>query len=138
MLTDNEIINSYNSLPAIHQLNIFRNLYYNDGIATEKGIVANALNDILPQFDRQKAEIERLKELNADLVALADRRKKAAFSYLKGKMESDIALRTSKAEAIKEFAERLKAKFDQHGVDYTAYTIVDDVMKEMGGNSNAD
>ena len=36
-------------------------------------------------------------------------------------------------EAIKQFADKLKAKFDQHGVDYTAYTIVDDVMKEMGG-----
>ena len=35
-------------------------------------------------------------------------------------------------ERLKQFAERLKAKFDQHGVEYTAYTIVDDVMKEMG------
>ena len=41
-------------------------------------------------------------------------------------------------DLIKKFTDMLKAKFDEHGVDYTAYTIVDDVVKEMGGNTNAD
>lgn len=35
-------------------------------------------------------------------------------------------------DLIKKFADMLKEQFDHYGVDYTAYTIVDDVMKEMG------
>lgn len=58
-MTDNNA-KVYEGLTARQQLNLFRNLYYNEGNATEKGIIANAINDILPQFNRQKAEIERL------------------------------------------------------------------------------
>ena len=35
-------------------------------------------------------------------------------------------------EIIKVFADMLKEQFDHYGVEYTAYTIVDDVVKEMG------
>lgn len=34
-------------------------------------------------------------------------------------------------DIIQKFADMLKEQFDQHGIEYTAYTIVDDVMKEM-------
>ena len=66
-MTDNEIISGYDELTAIDQLNFYRNRYYNDGNATEKGIIANALNEILPQFARQKVEIERLNGRLAEL-----------------------------------------------------------------------
>lgn len=46
----------YENLTARQQLNLFRGLYYNDGNATEKGIIANAINDILPEYNRLKAE----------------------------------------------------------------------------------
>ena len=38
----------------------------------------------------------------------------------------------SDKEIIKAFADMLKEQFDHYGVEYTAYTIVDDVKKEMG------
>ena len=31
-------------------LNIYRNFYYTDGNNTERGIIANAINDILPDL----------------------------------------------------------------------------------------
>lgn len=74
-MTENEIIKAYEGLTPRQQLNLYRNLYYNDGYATERGVIANAINDILPEYERQKAEIERLTDLineiaeaNEDLV----------------------------------------------------------------------
>ena len=45
---------------------------------------------------------------------------------------------SERTEAIKEFAERLKTKFDQYGIGYYPYSLVDDVLEEMGVNTNAD
>lgn len=53
-------IKAYEGLTTEQQLTLFRNMYYNDRNATEKRIIANAINDILPEYNRQKAEIERL------------------------------------------------------------------------------
>ena len=43
---------------------------------------------------------------------------------------------SERAEAIKEFAERLKTKFDQYGIGYYPYSLVDDVLSEMGCADN--
>ncbi len=43
-----ESVGEYNGLTSAEQLNLYRNKYYTDGNATEKGIIANAINDILP------------------------------------------------------------------------------------------
>ena len=43
-------------------LNYYRNLFHCESETTERGIVARAINDILPEYARQKAEIESLKE----------------------------------------------------------------------------
>lgn len=45
-----ELVGEYNGLTAVEQLNLYRNKYYTDGNATEKGIIANAINDILPSL----------------------------------------------------------------------------------------
>lgn len=45
-----ESVGEYNGLTAAEQLNLYRNKYYSDGNATEKGIIANAINDVLPSF----------------------------------------------------------------------------------------
>ena len=39
----------YDGLTSREQLNLFCNLYYNDGNATEYGIIANAINDCLTE-----------------------------------------------------------------------------------------
>lgn len=41
-------------------LNWYRNLYYKESMTTEQGTMARAINDILPEYIRQKAEIEML------------------------------------------------------------------------------
>ena len=45
-----ESVGEYNGLTSAEQLNLYRNKYYTDGNATEKGIIANAINDILPSL----------------------------------------------------------------------------------------
>lgn len=45
-----EKLNELSELTPIEILNDFRNRYYNDGNSTENGIVANALNDIMPRM----------------------------------------------------------------------------------------
>lgn len=44
-------INEYNALSAIEKLNLFRNKYYNDGDRTEKGVIANAINEVMPALN---------------------------------------------------------------------------------------
>lgn len=51
-----------NGMSEIKILNYYRNLYYKEPQVTERGIVANAIDDMFDFIDRQKAEIERLKE----------------------------------------------------------------------------
>lgn len=49
-----------NDMSAIEILNYYRNLYYAEPQVTERGVVANAINDVLNTIGSQKAEIERL------------------------------------------------------------------------------
>ena len=121
-MNDANIVNAFEGLTPTKQLKVFRNLYYNEGYATERGIIANAINDILPEYSSQKAENERLKE------------KVKGFQELWCEAESD--LRTARAEAIKEFAERVKDIVDEPalirgGVIDATITKIDNLVKEM-------
>ena len=44
----------YSGMSSIEKLNAFRNYYYAEGDNTEAGIIANAINDILPEYVRLK------------------------------------------------------------------------------------
>lgn len=44
-------------------LNWYRNLYYKEELTTERGIVADALNDILPDYVKQKEQLDKLNKL---------------------------------------------------------------------------
>ena len=48
------------NMSAIEILNYYRNLYYAEPQVTERGIVANTINDVLNLVNRQKTEIEEL------------------------------------------------------------------------------
>ena len=90
-------------------LNYYRNRYYAEPLVTERGIVANAINDILPQYISQKAEIERLQKHNTEMA------------------------RRHYTDGIKEFAERLKLYlFLEHG-DLSVVSVedIDSLVKEM-------
>ncbi len=95
-----------NDMSEIEILNYYRNLYYTEPQVTERGIVANAINDMLDFIDRQKAEIERLLQ----------------------------KLQQAKSEAIKEFAEKLKKRFYlSAGRCVVDVYHIDNLLKEMVG-----
>ena len=125
--TDSEIIKAYEDLTSNQQLNLFRNLYYNDGFSTEKGIVANAINDILPKYCKQQEEIDSLR---ADL--------KRVYA------ERDAYICTSnfmKSEAVKEFAKRLEEysyeSMGNYGISHMVVSVkdIDNLVKEMVGEN---
>jgi hypothetical protein len=44
----------YKGMSAVEKLNYYRNYYYDDGDNTEAGVIANAINEILPEYVRMK------------------------------------------------------------------------------------
>ena len=87
-----------NDMSEIEILNYYRNLYYTEPQVTERGIVANAINDMLDLINHQKAEIERLRAK----VETRTQEKLALGGIYTQK------LKTVKYEAYKEFAERIR------------------------------
>jgi hypothetical protein len=58
-MEENRIKNEYKKLfgknlskkqRAVAILNVYRNFYYMEGNETDQGIIANAINDILPEY----------------------------------------------------------------------------------------
>ena len=99
-------------------------------------------------INRQKSEIERLqKEVNLVSIQFQDIQERqeeaqAEIERLKGStivnniMESQRIKREAKAEAYKEFAERLKHSFFDNGYespDIDFDYLVDNLLKEMVG-----
>ena len=87
--------NLYDGLSPIEQLDLFRNLHYADGKATQNGIIANAINEILPEYNRRGVEIKKLCQEN-ELLS-----KNAAEAFLEGLNESRELFTE---EILKEFA----------------------------------
>lgn len=44
----------YSGMTAVEKLNKYRNCYYTDGDNTEAGVIANAINEVLPEYIRMK------------------------------------------------------------------------------------
>ena len=144
-----------NDMSEIEILNYYRNLYYTEPQVTERGIVANAINDMFDLINRQKAEIERLKsELsNTRRKALLEASSKfAGHSNYHGdtilcklicmaegqEVDTAIPLDISKikTEAYTEFAERLKeTSVLRAGCVpwYDIHAAIDYLLKEMVG-----
>lgn len=55
-------------MSAIEVLNYYRNLYYAEPQVTERGIVANAINNVMNTIGSQKAEVERLNKSAVDVA----------------------------------------------------------------------
>lgn len=114
-MTDNEIIKA---LECCH---------YTDcsdcPIRGEGACVDNLPQYALDLINRQKAEIERLR----DTIEKTD----AAYFAKVGEVER---LTTAEAEAIKKFAEKLKTALYVKGItDWTVDDIIDNLAKEMVG-----
>lgn len=112
-MTDNEIIKALDSVGTATGVI----LGHHSGQAD---IIADRFRELIDENNRQKAEIERL---NIELQSM----RSAANSY---KMHHE----TAKSEAIKEFAERLKRRYesvDGQYIDRVLNTEIDNLVKEM-------
>lgn len=114
VMTDNEIIKA---LECCKELSDCDGCQYGY-LRTKNGLCIDTMhNDALSLINRQKAEIERLKET---IDSFADI----------GKLYSEI-----KAEAVKEFAKRLKPMLGFG--KYMSYEEIDNLVAEMVGEENA-
>lgn len=139
-----------NDMSAIEILNYYRNLYYAEPQVTERGIVANAINDVLNTICSQKAEVERLKKRISDKKhTLLEQQTYTAELQRKLETKCDDcdnirlsrpeywkAIKAAKAEAYKEFAERLnkKAFYSDYTGNVVRLLTVNHILKEMVGN----
>ena len=122
-----------NDMSEIEILNYYRNLYYTEPQVTEHGIVANAINDMFDFINRQKAEIERLNKQMERLKGYNE-------NLMSGNTALSEEILLAKAEAYKEFAERLKEKCYEDFQEtyemlspYVTDDDIDDLLKEMVG-----
>lgn len=89
-----DFVEKTSDMTAIEILDYYRNLYYAEPQITERGIIANAINEIFNLINRQKAENKKLK----------------GSTIVNNIMESQRIKREAKVEAYKKFAEKLKKK----------------------------
>ena len=127
-LSDNEIIKAmeYCEDSADTDKHCLKCPYCNESYCLDK-----MMADALSLINRQKAEIERL-ENNIEQV-------EESFIDVREMMVGyKVKLDTAKEQTAKDFAERVKTKFDRYGAEHYYYSIVDDVLSEMGVDTNAD
>lgn len=94
--------------------------------------------EIIDLINRQRAEIERLKEENKKLNLMVE----SIDDYMNPlpfKTDFDNAIETAKSEAVKEFVERLKKVwfdigYESPDVDFEDF--IDNLVKGMVGDSN--
>lgn len=94
-------------------------------------------NDIADLINRQQQEIERLKaenDKNFEKWEILDKRTKERYSELYEEAKGVV-----RAEAVKEFAEKLKEKTPFYeGWGYITIEKIDNLVKEMVGTYNGD
>ena len=110
------------------------------------------LKDALDLINRQQAEIKTLQERNVVLRGMIDTQKAEIERLIERNFELAekgeavcIAYKTAKAEAIKEFAERVKRHIDVGHLrspteicfsELAVVNMLDNLVKEMVGDSN--
>ena len=88
----------------------------------------------LDLINRLQAENERVETLNSDLVEIQDIRKKVNLALIAENAELTTAYKTAKAEAYKEFAERLTDKIGFNSSMIDVYEELDNLLKELVGD----
>lgn len=135
------------NMSAVEILNYYWNLYHADSSNTERGIVANAINDALSTIARQRAELEKLKSNYNKLCEYAEKKEfelaeiNADISWFREVKFSRLApaIKEIKVEAYKEFAERLNNAAmscligDKYSYKIITTQGVDNLLKEMVG-----
>ena len=132
----------YDGLTSRQQLNLFRNLYYNDGNATEYGIIANAINDcftadvvpkseydaVVSAVDNSTKEFLKLHDAYQEQKKEIERLQKALDEY-----EETSGLKQAKAEVAREIFEEIE--FDIANLDFdsgeTRAIAIEGVIAEL-------
>ena len=114
-MTDNEIIKALECCGNIVDSTCKGCVYHETYNAS---CVVRLMRDALDLINRQKAEVERLKHRKTELQI------------------RNQELQHEKSEAIKEFAEKLKNCFAISGDYLDIINIIDNLVKEMEGDSN--
>lgn len=127
-MTDNEIIKALECC-STSKVNCTNCPY--DGDDLLRPCSCNLMKDAIDLINRQKAENERLQARAILLDAIED-----TIYPLPFETDYDKAIKKAKAEAVKEFAERLKEKsehFDLEKENFVSETDIDNLVKEMVG-----
>lgn len=72
----------YKDMTPEEQLNYFRNLHYDESDNTEAGVVANAINDILPKYTAFTQEQNRHTNLKEVVRAIRKLLRSSLFSWV--------------------------------------------------------
>jgi hypothetical protein len=139
-MTDNEFAKA---IDLCEKLDFFggqragRELWFEKPVDVQDRDIKQFVEDVafLKDFiNRQKAEIERLIDLASELTEDNE-------AWLADNIDLRVKLKTAKAEAIKEFAERLKknarkfTEYDEGGWGCTVYAVkvddIDNTVEEM-------
>lgn len=121
-MTDNEIIKALKS--EIH-LTEYVDGFYADNVSIE--LLKNTINLI----NRQKAEIERLERENEILSVNSDTAFQDGLNEARDLYATEVE-NEIKAEAVREFAKRLRSIGKQDGAyDYVSLWDIDNLVKEM-------
>lgn len=121
-MTDNEIIRALEEMVEYPH-------YYEEG---------QILKNVLDLINRQQAEIERLKSVQLVQANRIAELRGTKFEQINVIQNLKQQLITSKSEAVKEFAERLKKVWFDNGYespDVDFEDFVDNLVKEMAGDT---
>lgn len=143
-MTDNEIIKAYKTCK---EDTTCEHCPYSEVWDGSSACIDKMFEDTIDLIKRQKAEIERLEkivdELRADHKALGDVFSNELVACHDCHLKYEEKINQHKAEAIKEFAERLKKfAFDcdvsfgygrEHYTEAVAVIEIDNLVKEMVG-----
>ena len=140
-------VNGINGEDSAEILNWYRNLYHCESTTTERGIMARAINDILPKYVSQKAEIDilirkkdSLRDEIAEQQAKIERLNENYSNLIIEKdemfLEAETLIKKAKSKAIKEFAEKYMTELiDTYDLKWIQIDnlkkIADKVLKEM-------
>lgn len=135
-MTDNDVIKALECCGKSDECDGANCPYYNVPYSDKKTCEGMVMYDALDLINRQKAEIERLEEehnKNFEKWKILDERTKERYKELYQEAKAIV-----RAEAIKEFAERLKrqvitvplCQYEEYGYKAVHYEI-DDLVKEM-------
>lgn len=144
-MTDNEIIKALECHSKNHPKTCEGCPYANTYHDINGECIDVMATDTLDLINRQKAEIEELKEKTEKQRLIIEAIDDNMFP-LPFETDYDKAIKNAKAEAIKEFAKRLVAIYENdktydrpnaHTLVMTLFRNIDNLVKEMVGEDNA-